>query len=140
MAAAVVAAMLRCARSAGAAGVWVWRRSRHDAVACRVRSSVDSRRRRCAAITLPPGAIADHVAAGNAHETDVIMAMFARDAYINDNRREFVGADAIRRFIEREIVGDNVTMDVREVIAHYGDTIVRPPTRATSTRPTSPTR
>ncbi len=75
--------------------------------------------------TLPPGVIADHVAAVDAHDTDVIMATFARDAYINDNRREFVGADAIRRFVEREIVGDNVTMDVREVIAHYGDTIVR---------------
>lgn len=53
------------------------------------------------------------------------MATFAPDAYINDNRREFIGADAIRRFIEREIVGDNVTMNVREVIDHHGDTVVR---------------
>jgi hypothetical protein len=45
--------------------------------------------------------------------------------YVNDNHREFRGTDAIRRFIEKEIVGDNVTMDVREVVEHYGDTIVR---------------
>jgi hypothetical protein len=74
---------------------------------------------------LPAGVIAEHVAAVNAHDTDAIMATFAPDAYVNDNRREFVGADAVRRFIEREIVGDNVTMDVREVIDHHGDTIVR---------------
>jgi hypothetical protein len=75
--------------------------------------------------TLPTGAIADHIAAVNAQNTDAIMATFSSDAYVNDNRREFVGSDAIRRFIEREIVGDNITMDVREVIDHHGDTIVR---------------
>jgi hypothetical protein len=50
---------------------------------------------------------------------------FAQDAYVNDNRREFRGTDAIRRLIEKDIVGDNVTMDVRDVVEHYGDTIVR---------------
>jgi ketosteroid isomerase-like protein len=74
---------------------------------------------------MPTGVIADHIAAVNARDTDAIMATFAPDAYVNDNRREFVGTDAIRRFIEREIVGDNITMDVREIIDHHGDTIVR---------------
>jgi hypothetical protein len=41
------------------------------------------------------------------------------------NRREIVGIDAIRRWSSKEIVGKKVTMDVREVIDHYGDTIVR---------------
>ena len=50
---------------------------------------------------------------------------FASDALVNDNHREMVGVDAIRRFVEKEIVGDQVTMEVREVIDHYGDTIVR---------------
>jgi len=61
----------------------------------------------------------------NAGDLDAIVATFADDAYINDARREFGGADAIRRFIEKEIVGDKITMDVREVVEHYGDTIVR---------------
>ncbi len=52
---------------------------------------------------------------------------FADDAYINDARRGFRGIDAIQRFIEKEIVGENITMDVREVLGHYGDTIVRAP-------------
>ena len=71
------------------------------------------------------GVVAEHVAAVNAGDLDAIVATFADDAYINDARREFRGTDAIQRFIEREIVGDNITMDVREVVEHYGDTIVR---------------
>ena len=71
------------------------------------------------------GVIADHVAAVNAFDTDAIVSTFAEDAYINDANREIRGVDAIRRFVAMEIVGDNVTMDVTEVIDHHGDTIVR---------------
>src|ERR1019366_64741 len=75
--------------------------------------------------TVPTGVITDHIAAVNACDTDAIMATFAQDAYANDNHREFRGTEAIRRFIEKETVGDNVTMEVGEVVEHYGDTIVR---------------
>ena len=71
------------------------------------------------------GVVAEHVNAVNAGDTSAIVATFADDAYINDARREFRGSDAIRRFIEKEIVGDNIVMDVREVVEHHGDTIVR---------------
>jgi hypothetical protein len=71
------------------------------------------------------GVVAEHVAAVNAHDIDAIMATFAADAYVNDARREFTGADAIRRWVAREMVGDSVTIDVREVLDHRGDTIVR---------------
>jgi hypothetical protein len=71
------------------------------------------------------GVIADHIKAINAFDVDAAAAPFADDAYVNDNRREFVGIDAIRRWIEKEMVGDSVTIDVTEVIDHYGDTIVR---------------
>jgi limonene-1,2-epoxide hydrolase len=73
----------------------------------------------------PTGVVADYIAAVNAFDTDAIVATFAADAYVNDNRREINGADAIRRFIAKEFVGDHVTMEVREVIDHYGDIIVR---------------
>jgi hypothetical protein len=73
----------------------------------------------------PTGVIADHIAAVNAFDTDAVVATFAEDAYVNDNRREFAGIDAIRRWVEKEMVGDKVTIDVREVVDHYGDTIVR---------------
>ena len=71
------------------------------------------------------GVIADHIAAVNAFDTDAITATFASDAYVNDNHREITGRDAIRRWAEKELAGDKVTMDVREVVDHYGDTIVR---------------
>jgi hypothetical protein len=72
-----------------------------------------------------PAVIADHVAAVNAFDIDRIVATFASDAYVNDNRREIWGTDAIRAFMAKEFSGDHVTMDVREVIDHYGDIIVR---------------
>jgi len=71
------------------------------------------------------GVIADHIAAVNAFDTDAIVATFAPDAYVNDDRREISGVDAIRRWVAKEMVGDHVTMEVREVVDHYGDTIVR---------------
>jgi hypothetical protein len=71
------------------------------------------------------GVVADHIAAVNAFDTEAIVATFAADAYVNDNRREIKGLDAIRRFMAAEFVGDQVTMEVVEVIDHYGDTIVR---------------
>jgi len=75
-------------------------------------------------VTLPP-VVAEHIAAVNAFDTDAIVATFASDAYVNDNRREIWGTDAIRGFMAKEFVGDHVTMEVREVIDHHGDIIVR---------------
>ena len=69
--------------------------------------------------------IAEHLAAVNAFDADAIVATFAADAFVNDARREFRGVDAIRAWVEREIVGDKVTIDVREIVENYGDTIVR---------------
>ncbi len=71
------------------------------------------------------GVVAEHITAVNALDTEAIMATFAADAYVNDARREFAGLDAIRRWVDREMVGDKISIDVREVLDHYGDTIVR---------------
>ena len=71
------------------------------------------------------GIVAEHIRAVNAFDTEAIVATFATDAYVNDNRREIVGVEAIRRWVEKEMVGDHVTIEVREVLDHYGETIVR---------------
>ena len=71
------------------------------------------------------GVVADHIAAVNAFDADAIVATFADDAYVNDAHREVAGINAIRRWVEKEMVGDKVTLDVQEVADHYGDTIVR---------------
>jgi hypothetical protein len=75
--------------------------------------------------TALPAIVAEHIAAVNAFDTERIVATFAPDAYVNDNRREIWGTDAIRAFVAKEFAGDHVTMEVREVIGHYGDIIVR---------------
>jgi hypothetical protein len=71
------------------------------------------------------GVVAAHVAAVNALDEDAIVATFAGDALVNDARREFWGTDAIRRSVAKEMVGDRITLEVTEVIEHYGETIVR---------------
>jgi hypothetical protein len=72
-----------------------------------------------------PAVVAEHIAAVNAFDTERIVATFAPDAYVNDNRREIWGTDSIRAFLAKEFVGDHVTMQVREVIEHHGDILVR---------------
>lgn len=71
------------------------------------------------------GVVEEHIRAVNASDTDAIMATFADDAFVNDNKREILGKAAICRWIEKEIVGDNIRIEVREVLNHYGATIVR---------------
>ena len=73
---------------------------------------------------LPP-VVADYLAAVNAFNLDGMVATFAPDGYVNDARREISGIDAIRRWAEKEMVGDHVTMEPLEVVDHYGETIVR---------------
>src|SRR5437660_1873642 len=76
-------------------------------------------------ITGLPPIVAEHIDAVNAVDTDRIVNTFAADAYVNDNHREIWGADAIRKFMDKEIVGYHVTMQVREIIDNCGDIIVR---------------
>lgn len=72
-----------------------------------------------------PAIVAEYLDAVNALDTERIVATFAPDAYVNDNRREIWGTEAIRAFFAKEFVGDHVTMEVREVVDHYGDILVR---------------
>ena len=71
-----------------------------------------------------PAPVAEYVRACNAFDTGALSAVFAEDALVNDMRREFRGRPAIRRWIDREIVGDKVTMDARGVRHQHGTTIV----------------
>jgi hypothetical protein len=72
-----------------------------------------------------PAVIAEYIRAVNAFDTDAIMRTFAPDAVVNDNRHEIAGPDAIRRWVEKEIVGDKVTMEIREVMERRDATIIR---------------
>ncbi len=68
-----------------------------------------------------PKVVVENLRACNAHDIDAWLATFAPDALLNDAQREFIGTDAIRAFAEKEIFGDNVTMDLRRVWDRHGN-------------------
>jgi len=72
-----------------------------------------------------PDIVVEYIRAVNAFDIDAIVATFAEDALVNDIQREIAGATAIRRWLQKEIVGDRVTMALREVVDHHGDPVVR---------------
>jgi len=71
------------------------------------------------------GVVAEYVAGVTACGEDAIVATFAEDALVNDDRREVWGKDAIRSWVRKETVGDRVTVEPIEVIKHHGQTILR---------------
>ena len=79
---------------------------------------------------LPP-VIARHLAACNDHDIDAWMATFAPDALVNDIRREFDGAEAIRAFAAKEIFGDRVTFTPLQALDRHGDITVHARTDGT---------
>jgi hypothetical protein len=72
-----------------------------------------------------PRVIADHIAAHNKPDPELLMATLAPDALLNDAHREFLGRDAIRDWAAKEIFGDHVTLDPQVAYEHHGDFIVR---------------
>jgi hypothetical protein len=72
---------------------------------------------------LPP-VIEQHIAAVNAGDLDALAATFADDAYVAA-QAEAWGVEAVRALLAREFIDDHVTLEVREVIDHHGDFIVR---------------
>ena len=71
-----------------------------------------------------PKPIAEYIEASNTFDGDRMIAAFAEDAMVNDARREFWGVDAIKDWSDKEIIGDKVTMKVKEIKEHYGEFIV----------------
>jgi hypothetical protein len=71
-----------------------------------------------------PEPIARYIQASNTFNLDLLVASFADDALVNDQRRDFWGVAAIRKWASREIIDDKVTMRVTKVAEHYGGVIV----------------
>ena len=72
-----------------------------------------------------PQVIRDHIQAHNTPDPDLLIATLAPDALLNDNRREFLGHAAIRKWAAKEIFGDKVTLDPQAAYEHHGNIIVR---------------
>jgi hypothetical protein len=70
----------------------------------------------------PP--VAAYVEATNTFNLEGLLSLFAEDALVNDQLRDYWGKPAIREWAALDIVGQNLTMDVTDVIEHYGTFIV----------------
>ena len=74
-------------------------------------------------VALPP-LVAAYVEATNSFDLERLMATFAEDALVNDQLRDYWGKPAITGWAKRDIIGERLTMNVTEVINHYGNFIV----------------
>ena len=52
------------------------------------------------------------------------MVTFADDALVNDQLRDYLGKAAIRRWAERDVIGEKLTIAVTKVVEHYDNFIV----------------
>jgi hypothetical protein len=74
------------------------------------------------AVLSPP--VPAYVEATNSFDLEGLLATFADDALVNDQLLDYWGKPAIREWAARDIIGASLTMDVTNVIAHYGNFIV----------------
>lgn len=72
---------------------------------------------------LPP-VIRDFISATNRHDGEAFIATFAKDAIVNDFARNFKGTDAIKKWSDKEMIGDRVTFEADEITEHYGEYII----------------
>ena len=66
----------------------------------------------------------DAIDAANANDTDAFLGCFTGDGAVDDWGREFKGPDAIRGWSDREFIGVQVSLDVREVSSEADETVV----------------
>jgi len=76
-----------------------------------------------APISLPP-LVAAFVEATNSFDLDRLIDIFADDALVNDQLRDYWGKAAINDWAERDIIGERLTIAVRKVVRHYDNFIV----------------
>jgi ketosteroid isomerase-like protein len=76
-----------------------------------------------ASTALPP-LIATFVEATNSFDLERLMVTFADDALVNDQLRDYWGKAAIRRWAERDVIGEKLTIAVTKVVEHYDNFIV----------------
>src|SRR5260221_10822975 len=74
--------------------------------------------------TALPSPIAAYVDATNNFDLERLLGVFADDALVNDQLRDYWGKSAIREWAQRDIVGEKMTMEVTLVVEHYGNVIV----------------
>jgi hypothetical protein len=68
--------------------------------------------------------VVSFVDAVNDFDASRLIDLFALDAHVNDQLRDFWGKARIGEWIRREIVGERFRMDVLHAKRHFGDSIL----------------
>jgi hypothetical protein len=68
--------------------------------------------------------VVSFVEAVNDYDANRLIDLFADDAHVNDQLRDFWGKASIGNWIRREIVGERFSMEVIEARMHFGDLIL----------------
>ncbi len=68
-----------------------------------------------------PGVINTFIKAINKHDGEAFISCFAKDALCNDFQRNFLGTDEIKKWSDKEMIGDKVTFKADKVVEHYGE-------------------
>jgi len=71
-----------------------------------------------------PAVLEDFITATNDHNADAFIACFAEDAFVNDFARNFWGTEQIKKWSDKEMIGDKVTMKLDVIVEHYGDYMI----------------
>ncbi|HEY4287439.1 MAG TPA: nuclear transport factor 2 family protein [Puia sp.] len=71
-----------------------------------------------------PIVIQQFIDAVNRHDGDGFIETFADDALVNDFARSFWGKGAIKKWGDKEIIGDQVTFTPDQTIEHYGEWVI----------------
>jgi hypothetical protein len=72
-----------------------------------------------------PAPVQDYFTAMNALDSAGMVGAFTSDGLVNDIQREFWGPEAIKRWADRESIGDKVVWtSFPDARAHHGDYIV----------------
>jgi ketosteroid isomerase-like protein len=71
-----------------------------------------------------PAVLKDFIKATNEHDGEAFIQTFANDAMVNDFARNFWGKAEIKKWSDKEMIGDKVTMQAEEIIEHYGDYLI----------------
>ncbi|WP_025856614.1 nuclear transport factor 2 family protein [Pseudomonas sp. CHM02] len=71
-----------------------------------------------------PQVILEHIQAHNTPDAKAFAATFASDALLNDASREWFGVDAISKWAEKEIFGDNIRVELVSAYENQGTYIV----------------
>jgi hypothetical protein len=71
-----------------------------------------------------PEPVARLLKAANDHDTDGFLASFTEDGVVDDWGREFVGAEAIRGWSDREFIGVDVVLDVTGTTSSGDETTI----------------